>query len=136
MLLLAGIAVLPLDNPLFPRLRERAGTHRVIGFGSANLAEARLVDVQPDADGVIHYGVVSVQNNFLALSIRNRSRAGAVARPPFAIQARMRVRRGSPTSTRSIEMARPVSALTSTRAPHTRRSPPLTSYCTGSAVVM
>ena len=46
-----GTAVLPLDSPLFPRLRGWAGAHRVIGFGSANLAEARLVDVQPDADG-------------------------------------------------------------------------------------
>ncbi len=35
---------------------------------------------RPDADGVIHYGVVRVENNFLAVSLRNRSAAGFVAR--------------------------------------------------------
>ncbi len=39
-----------------------------------------LRNVQPDADGVIRYGNVRVENNFLAVSIRNRSASGTVAR--------------------------------------------------------
>jgi UDP-N-acetylmuramoyl-tripeptide--D-alanyl-D-alanine ligase len=46
----AGVAVLPADSPWFPLLRERAGAHKVISFGSAPGADARLLEIQPDAN--------------------------------------------------------------------------------------
>ncbi|MGE0417290.1 MAG: UDP-N-acetylmuramoyl-tripeptide--D-alanyl-D-alanine ligase, partial [Acetobacteraceae bacterium] len=46
-----GVAVLPADSPLFPRLRAAAGPHPVIGFGAGNSADVRLQDLEPDADG-------------------------------------------------------------------------------------
>ena len=46
----AGVAVLPADSPWFPLLRQRAGSHGVINFGSAPGAAARLVEFEPDAD--------------------------------------------------------------------------------------
>ncbi len=48
-----GIAVLPTDTPMFPRLRDAANALGVaiIGFGAAASADVRLVDVTPDADG-------------------------------------------------------------------------------------
>ena len=50
-----GVAVLPADSPMFPRLRaaaERAGA-RVVTFGADTAAAAniRLVDIAMDADG-------------------------------------------------------------------------------------
>ncbi len=39
-----------------------------------------ITGARPDADGMIHYGVVRVENNFLAVSLRNRSAAGTIAR--------------------------------------------------------
>ena len=46
-----GVAVLPADSPWFPRLRERAAGHRVLSFGAAQGAEARLLDIAQDANG-------------------------------------------------------------------------------------
>ena len=46
-----GVAVLPADSPWFPRLRERAGAHRVVSFGVAPGADARLLGIAPDANG-------------------------------------------------------------------------------------
>jgi UDP-N-acetylmuramoyl-tripeptide--D-alanyl-D-alanine ligase len=46
----AGVAVLPADSPWFPLLRERAGTHQVISFGAAPGADARLLEMRPDAN--------------------------------------------------------------------------------------
>jgi UDP-N-acetylmuramoyl-tripeptide--D-alanyl-D-alanine ligase len=46
-----GVAVLPLDCPLFPRLRNGAGAHRVVTFGASVGADARLGELAPDADG-------------------------------------------------------------------------------------
>ena len=46
-----GAAVLPGDSPWLPRLRDLAGAHRIIRFGTAADAEARLIDVAPDATG-------------------------------------------------------------------------------------
>jgi len=46
-----GTAVLPIDNPQFPRLREAAGDRPVITFGTAPSADARLVEQDQDADG-------------------------------------------------------------------------------------
>jgi UDP-N-acetylmuramoyl-tripeptide--D-alanyl-D-alanine ligase len=48
-----GIAMLPTDTPLFPRLRaaaEAAGV-RVVRFGTDAAADVRLVDIAMDADG-------------------------------------------------------------------------------------
>jgi UDP-N-acetylmuramoyl-tripeptide--D-alanyl-D-alanine ligase len=45
-----GIAVLPTDSPWFPLLRERAGAHAVMSFGSAPGATARLVDIEQGAE--------------------------------------------------------------------------------------
>jgi UDP-N-acetylmuramoyl-tripeptide--D-alanyl-D-alanine ligase len=46
----AGVAVLPADSPWFPLLRDRAGTHRVLSFGSAPGAAVQLTDIEPGAD--------------------------------------------------------------------------------------
>ncbi len=46
-----GVAVLPLDSPQFPRLLAAAGDARVITFGADTAADARLVAIEPDADG-------------------------------------------------------------------------------------
>ncbi|MBS0641097.1 MAG: UDP-N-acetylmuramoyl-tripeptide--D-alanyl-D-alanine ligase [Acetobacteraceae bacterium] len=46
-----GTAVLPLDSPLFPRLRTAAGDARIVTFGADTAADVRLLDVEPDADG-------------------------------------------------------------------------------------
>jgi UDP-N-acetylmuramoyl-tripeptide--D-alanyl-D-alanine ligase len=46
-----GVAVLPLDSALFPRLRDAAGDVRIMTFGTAQNATARLVDMEADADG-------------------------------------------------------------------------------------
>jgi UDP-N-acetylmuramoyl-tripeptide--D-alanyl-D-alanine ligase len=45
-----GVAVLPADSPWFPLLRDRAGTHRVLSFGSAPGAAVHLTDIEPGAD--------------------------------------------------------------------------------------
>jgi UDP-N-acetylmuramoyl-tripeptide--D-alanyl-D-alanine ligase len=46
-----GVAVLPLDNPLFPVLREAAGDMRVVTFGTDHDADACLLATEADADG-------------------------------------------------------------------------------------
>jgi len=48
-----GVAVLPVDAPMFPRLRAAAVAAgvRVIGFGVDPAADVRLVDIAMDADG-------------------------------------------------------------------------------------
>lgn len=58
----AGVAVLPADNPHFPRLRaaaERAGMAQVIGFGIDESAQVRLLAADVDADGAtVHARIV------------------------------------------------------------------------------
>ena len=44
-----GVAVLPADTPFLPLLRQRAGARRVLTFGAAPNADARLVEIEPDA---------------------------------------------------------------------------------------
>ena len=51
-LVAGGVAVLPADSPHLTILREAAGAARVIRFGRAEAAEARLLDAASDADGV------------------------------------------------------------------------------------
>ena len=46
-----GVAVLPADSPLFPRLRAIAGQAPIVGFGAASWTDVRLVDTAADADG-------------------------------------------------------------------------------------
>ncbi len=46
-----GVAVLPLDSPLFPRLRDAAGKARAMTFGTSQGATGRLMEMQADADG-------------------------------------------------------------------------------------
>ncbi|MBV9250747.1 MAG: UDP-N-acetylmuramoyl-tripeptide--D-alanyl-D-alanine ligase [Acetobacteraceae bacterium] len=46
-----GIAVLPADSPLLPRLRAAAGGAEVVTFGTAAWADARLIALTSDADG-------------------------------------------------------------------------------------
>ncbi len=47
-----GAAVLPGDSPYLPLLTAAAGDGRIIRFGRAQDAEARLLDAASDADGV------------------------------------------------------------------------------------
>ena len=46
-----GVAVLPADSPLLPRLRAAAGDARIVTFGAAPDAGVRLVGLAMDADG-------------------------------------------------------------------------------------
>lgn len=46
-----GVAVLPADSPLLPRLRAAAGNARIVTFGTAEHATVRLTNVTADADG-------------------------------------------------------------------------------------
>jgi UDP-N-acetylmuramoyl-tripeptide--D-alanyl-D-alanine ligase len=46
-----GIAILPLDSPLFPRLRDAASSKTVMTFGTSQGATGRLMEMEPDADG-------------------------------------------------------------------------------------
>src|SRR5271166_1616860 len=46
-----GVAVLPADTPLLPRLRAAAGAARVVTFGAAPGADVRLVGLAMNADG-------------------------------------------------------------------------------------
>jgi UDP-N-acetylmuramoyl-tripeptide--D-alanyl-D-alanine ligase len=48
-----GVAVLPIDSPLFPRLRQAAGLARVLTFGSSPSADVRLAELEQDADGSV-----------------------------------------------------------------------------------
>jgi UDP-N-acetylmuramoyl-tripeptide--D-alanyl-D-alanine ligase len=47
----AGVAVLPADSPWFPRLRELAGSHQIFSFGTTPGADARLMELEQDANG-------------------------------------------------------------------------------------
>ena len=47
----AGVAVLPADSPWFPLLRDRAARRRIMSFGAARGADARLTQLEPGADG-------------------------------------------------------------------------------------
>jgi UDP-N-acetylmuramoyl-tripeptide--D-alanyl-D-alanine ligase len=46
-----GIIVLPADSDQLPRLRAAAGTAQVLTFGIDPSADARLLAIEPDADG-------------------------------------------------------------------------------------
>jgi UDP-N-acetylmuramoyl-tripeptide--D-alanyl-D-alanine ligase len=46
-----GVAVLPIDNPMFAMLRDAAGDARVMTFGTAPEADACLLAATPDATG-------------------------------------------------------------------------------------
>ena len=46
-----GVAVLPADSPLYPRLRMAAGNATIVSFGAARWADVRLIELTPDADG-------------------------------------------------------------------------------------
>ena len=46
-----GTAVLPADSPFLDPLQEAAGDARVLRFGRAANAEARLMEMRPDAEG-------------------------------------------------------------------------------------
>ena len=57
-----GVAVLPADSPLFPRLREAANRvmagqnadrPRILTFGTTPSADARLISIEQDADGSV-----------------------------------------------------------------------------------
>jgi UDP-N-acetylmuramoyl-tripeptide--D-alanyl-D-alanine ligase len=47
----AGVAVLPADSPLLPRLHAAAGSARIVTFGAAPQADVRLIGIASDADG-------------------------------------------------------------------------------------
>ena len=51
-LVAGGTAVLPADSPHLAILTEAAGAARIIRFGTAEAAEARLLDAASDAEGV------------------------------------------------------------------------------------
>lgn len=64
-----GVAVLPADSPQLPRLRAAATGHRVVTFGEAGTADARLVGLRQDSDGS------DIQAEILGQAIRFRLNA-------------------------------------------------------------
>ncbi len=46
-----GVAILPADSPLLPRLRAAAGDARVVTFGANLSADVRLTHIETDAEG-------------------------------------------------------------------------------------
>jgi len=46
-----GVAILPADSPLLPRLRAAAGDARVVTFGADPSADVRLTNIETDAEG-------------------------------------------------------------------------------------
>ncbi len=46
-----GVAVLPIDHPLFPRLRDAAGGARILTFGTHPDAAVRLLTAEEDSGG-------------------------------------------------------------------------------------
>lgn len=48
-----GVAVLPQDSPLLPRLRAAAGENPVLTFGSRAPADARLEHIEADGEGSV-----------------------------------------------------------------------------------
>jgi UDP-N-acetylmuramoyl-tripeptide--D-alanyl-D-alanine ligase len=46
-----GVAILPADSPLLPRLRFAARRARIVTFGASPAADIRLTAIAPDADG-------------------------------------------------------------------------------------
>jgi UDP-N-acetylmuramoyl-tripeptide--D-alanyl-D-alanine ligase len=48
-----GVAILPADTPLLPRLRAAAGRARIVTFGASAGADVRLADLAMDADGSV-----------------------------------------------------------------------------------
>ncbi|MEO9190161.1 MAG: UDP-N-acetylmuramoyl-tripeptide--D-alanyl-D-alanine ligase [Acetobacteraceae bacterium] len=46
-----GIAVLPADSPHLPLLLAEAGNARIVTFGAASSADARLIEARADTDG-------------------------------------------------------------------------------------
>lgn len=61
-----GVAVLPADSAEFSILADAASGHRVIRFGRADTAEARLLDVTSDAEGAS----ISLSLDGVPLSLR------------------------------------------------------------------
>jgi UDP-N-acetylmuramoyl-tripeptide--D-alanyl-D-alanine ligase len=60
-----GIAVLPIDSPLFPRLLAAAGRTSVMTFGADPSADVRLVDAEADDGGsLIHVNIVGYATSF------------------------------------------------------------------------
>jgi UDP-N-acetylmuramoyl-tripeptide--D-alanyl-D-alanine ligase len=49
----SGVAVLPADSPLLPLLLGHVADHFVRRFGTHETADARLLDLTPDADGSV-----------------------------------------------------------------------------------
>ncbi len=69
------------ENNVFGITRETVGgiTRNAVADG-ANDSFGDVRNVYPGADGVIHYGLVRVSNNYLALKLANRAPAGRVNR--------------------------------------------------------
>jgi UDP-N-acetylmuramoyl-tripeptide--D-alanyl-D-alanine ligase len=63
-----GVAVLPADTPLLPRLRAVAGRGRIVTFGVAPTADVRLADLAMDANG--SDVVAEVEGERLAFRLR------------------------------------------------------------------
>ena len=49
-----GIAVLPADTPMLPRLRAAAGSGRIVTFGAAPTADVRLAQLAMSAEPARH----------------------------------------------------------------------------------
>ncbi len=70
-----GIAVLPADSPQLSRLRAVAGARRVVTFGVAGRADARLTGLEQDADGSMVVAEVLGQETRFRLNAPGRHMA-------------------------------------------------------------
>ena len=82
-----GVAVLPADSPLLPRLCAAAGAAHVVTFGATNGADVRLADVALDANGSVITAEIASKRVVFRLNAPGRHMASnAVAAIAAAMQ--------------------------------------------------
>jgi UDP-N-acetylmuramoyl-tripeptide--D-alanyl-D-alanine ligase len=84
-----GVAVLPADTPLLPRLRATAGDARIVTFGADPAANLRLTAIDLDADGSLITAAIAGHTLRFRLNVPGRHMAmNALAAIATALQLR------------------------------------------------
>ncbi|HEY1936030.1 MAG TPA: UDP-N-acetylmuramoyl-tripeptide--D-alanyl-D-alanine ligase [Acetobacteraceae bacterium] len=84
-----GVAVLPADTPLLPRLRATAGDARIVTFGTDPAATLRLTAIEMDSDGSLITAAIAGRVLRFRLNVPGRHMAmNALAALAAALQLR------------------------------------------------
>jgi UDP-N-acetylmuramoyl-tripeptide--D-alanyl-D-alanine ligase len=84
-----GVAILPADSPLLPRLCAAAGDARVVTFGADPSADVRLTNIETDAEGSTITAAASGKRLRFRLNVAGRHMAlNALAAIAAALQLR------------------------------------------------